>query len=166
MSVMDRFKVKPTNDRVLTHIPFSRNAPFKEEMNSTPIRTRDLPNKENNKAMGNHNRITQKQLKDQDNDSFSYPCEAFMNNSKTIPKRKGVSLSCVNHLDIDAEFKIEIEGEDYLYCGKCATHLSNNGFAVQRLSSSRTPKLSKEVRSPHAKKRQELNSFITSLRKL
>jgi hypothetical protein len=163
---MDRIKLRPT-----THHDFPLNpAPPqpKQQMNSTPIRTRDFQNKENN--MANRNREMLRRPSAQDADSASPYSYDSLVGSKTVPKRR-VSLSprnCVNHSDAEAEFKIDIEGETYGYCGKCAAHLASNGFAVERIgTSSRSPKLAKEVRPPQQqRKRQELATFLGSLRRL
>lgn len=69
----------------------------KEEMNSTPIRTRDVQNKENNMANRNQNMMRRPHQEDS-----TYPNDSIMS-SKTVPKRK-VSLSprsCVNHPEAD-----------------------------------------------------------------
>lgn len=146
---MDRIKLRPASNNIL------HNKGVKEEMNSTPIRTRDVQNKENNN-LANRNRDMMRRPSVQEAEC-AYPYDSLANNSKTVPKRR-VSLSprsCVNHPDAEADFKIEIENETYGYCSKCAAHLASNGFAVERIGcSSRSPKLAKETRSPQLKKRQ------------
>lgn len=65
-------------------------------MNSTPIRTRDFQNKENNN-LANRNQNMIRRPSNQEPDP-AYPYDSLMS-SKTVPKRK-VSLSprnCVNH---------------------------------------------------------------------
>jgi hypothetical protein len=159
---MDRIKLRPApqNDLSLK----GGRVEHKQEMNSTPIRARDLHNKENTNLNRNQNMQRRPTLEPE-----PHPYDSLVT-SKTVPKRK-VSLSprsCVNHAEAEAEFKIEIEGETYGYCGKCAAHLASNGFAVERVGGpSRSPKLAKEgSRSPHIRKRQELSAFLGSLRKL
>ncbi len=136
----------------------------KGEMNSTPIRTRDLHNKENQGQSRNQN--IPRRTVDTTDTTFPADCPP---NAKTIPKRR-ISLSprtCSNHNELEAEFKIDIEGETYGYCAKCAASIASSGFAVESLAvPSRSPKLSKEGRSPQLRKRQELSAFLGSLRKL
>lgn len=111
-------------------------------MNSTPIRTRDLHNKQNSN-LNNRGKDLQRRPSAQEAQTCSSGVDS-LGNSKTIPKRK-ISVSprgCANHAEIEAEFKIEIEGEAYGYCGKCAAHLASNGFPVERMAS-RSPKPSK-----------------------
>lgn len=133
-------------------------------MNSTPIRTRDLHNKEN-QALGRNQNMSRR-INDPAEGAITADCPP---NSKTVPKRK-ISLSprsCSNHSELEAEFKIEIEGETYGYCGKCAASIASSGFTVESVAPpSRSPKLSKEGRSPQIRKRQELAAFLGSLRKL
>jgi hypothetical protein len=136
---MDRIKLRPASNNDFPGK--TGKAEGKQEMNSTPIRTRDLHNKENSNI--NRNQNMQRRPTQETEPAYTYDS---LLTSKTVPKRK-VSLSprsCVNHADAEAEFKIEIEGETYGYCGKCAAHLASNGFAVERISGpSRSPKLAK-----------------------
>lgn len=50
------------------------------------------------------------------------------------------------------------------YCNRCAAHLASNGFKVQRIKQSRSPRVMRE--DPTAKKKKELVVFLTSLKKL
>ena len=67
--------------------------------------------------------------------------ELSIGNSRTIPKRKVSvqTLTCVNHGETEAEFKISIDGESLNYCSKCAAHLASNGFKVERMVAARSP---------------------------
>lgn len=159
-------KVRPVISHELS-IKTGKTEPSKQEMNSTPIRTRDHQNKENSTLLNNRKVEMQRRPSLQDSDSHNFPYDPLAN-SKTVPKKKVVvsPRGCVNHPDSDAEFKIEIEGETFGYCGKCAAHLASNGFTVERIAISRSPKLTKDARPAQSKKRQELTNFLHSLRKL
>lgn len=88
-----------------------KNEVPKQQMNNTPIRTRDLQNKQNNNLVNNRKQQMQRRVSAQQNEQPTYPYDSLMG-SKTVAKRR-VSVSprgCVNHPDNDAEFKIEIEG--------------------------------------------------------
>lgn len=100
---MDRIKLRPASNNDFAGK--CGKAEGKQEMNSTPIRTRDLHNKENSNINRNQN-MPRRPAQDADP---AYPYDSLVT-SKTVPKRK-VSLSprsCVNHADAEAEFKIEI----------------------------------------------------------
>jgi ribosome-binding protein aMBF1 (putative translation factor) len=94
-----------------------------------------------------------------------------MATSKTVLKKRispqnSLSKVCVNHMESEAEFRIIIDGDLLNYCSKCAAHLASNGFQVERITQSRSPIRGKETRSPHSRRRQELTTFLASLRQL
>ena len=137
-----------------------RHMPLKIEVNNTPIRQRDPNNKENIAFPSNKSKDWIKQHQDhyeKDLTASPHVTENSVANSRTIPKRR-VSMQgrgCVNHLDAEAEFRIEIDGESLIYCNKCATHLASNGFQVERINHSRSPRIVKEIgRSPYIRRRQ------------
>lgn len=89
--------------------------PVKIEVNNTPIRQRDITNKENNGFPNNKPKEWIKQHSEQpekDATPNSLSNEHSVANSRTIPKRRVSvqSKGCVNHLDAEADFRIEIDG--------------------------------------------------------
>jgi hypothetical protein len=148
----------------------ARPAPVKGEVNNTPIRQRDT-NKENVAAQYNREKEVIMHQEYAERESINPYINDSSANSRTVPTRKASVLGrfCVNHSELDAEFKIEIDGESLNYCGKCAAHLASNGFKVDKLLPSRSPRRLKELtnRSPIThKRRQELGYFIQSLKEL
>jgi hypothetical protein len=71
------------------------------------------------------------------------PCQdTSLSTSKTVLKKRVSTPQgrvCVNHIEMDAEFRITIDGDILSYCGKCAAHLASNGFQVERIGQSRSP---------------------------
>ena len=74
----------------------ARRGSAKEEMNSTPIRTRDMQNKENSSVANNRPKDLPRRSEMQETEGFTY--DSILS-SKTVPKRR-VSVSprgCANH---------------------------------------------------------------------
>ena len=67
---------------------------------------------------------------------------------------KGPDAFCANHLNKVAEFTINIDSEEMVYCSGCASKLASQGFSVMRLqqsgSSSKIPS-AEESQIPSAK---------------
>lgn len=93
-----------------------------------------------------------------------------------------MSESCVNHPEVEAEFRITLDvGEELSYCNKCAAHLASNGFQVERVPAptSKSPKaafnnrdhspssnnqsLSRNTSAQSFRRKSELSAFLSSL---
>ena len=80
----------------------------------------------------------------------------------TVPKtRRSLTprTQCVNHPNIQAQFRIFIDDERMDYCNRCAAHLASNGFNVEPISNNNQ----QEVK---AGRRGELTAFLQELSKV
>jgi hypothetical protein len=109
-------------------------------------------------------RIDNYGLKDQAESKSNF-VEQSISNSRTISRKRlnTIAKPCVNHAELEAEYKILIDNEVLNYCNKCAAHLASNGFQVEKLAPSKSPKRIKESnyyqsivppKSPYSRRKQ------------